>query len=33
MTISSDIPVRPFSEELARSYFKDVVLGLEYCEY
>ncbi|KAI9006955.1 hypothetical protein DFJ74DRAFT_773563 [Hyaloraphidium curvatum] len=26
-------PVRPFSEELARKYFRDIVLGLEYLHH
>lgn len=24
---------QPFSEEQARLYFRDIVLGIEYCEY
>lgn len=29
-----DIPTEnPLSEDLARRYFRDVLLGVEYCEY
>lgn len=24
---------QPFSEDQARLYFRDIVLGIEYCEY
>lgn len=30
MEVPSD---HPFSEEQARLYFRDIVLGIEYCEY
>ncbi|KAI8925266.1 kinase-like domain-containing protein [Entophlyctis helioformis] len=33
MSIQVGQPARPFSEELARKYFRDVVLGLEYLHY
>ncbi|KAJ3092245.1 Calcium/calmodulin-dependent protein kinase kinase 1 [Quaeritorhiza haematococci] len=33
MNIKLYEPVRPFAEELARTYFRDVVLGLEYLHY
>ncbi|KAL2916047.1 hypothetical protein HK105_204471 [Polyrhizophydium stewartii] len=33
MEITIGQPARPFSEELARKYFRDVVLGLEYLHY
>lgn len=31
MSINAFSPVEPFSEDLAKTYFRDVVLGLEYC--
>ena len=31
MSIVSGSPVQPFPEWKARKYFRDVVLGLEYC--
>jgi len=33
MNIKVNEKVEPFTEERARKYFKDIVLGLEYCHY
>ena len=28
-----EVPGKPLSEQTARKYFTDVVLGLEYCKF